>query len=178
MFLHKNLPLQQAVEDCRTFLCKWIRTPTKCRNLVTAWPDYIGVTDASAHGAGGIIIGEKATVTPTVFCLQWPAVVSSANVSDSNPKGNITNSDLEMAGLLLLWLVMEAVCPSVTNAHVALFSDNSPTVHWVQQLAAKHSKITMSLIWTIALQLHLTKASPLIPLHIAGVDNTMTDIPS
>jgi hypothetical protein len=155
-----------------------IGTPTKCHNLVAAWPNFIGVTDASAHGAGGIIVGENATVTPTVFRVQWPREILSAVVSDDNPNGTITNSDLEMAGLLLLWLVMEDVCPSVTNAHVALFSDNSPTVHWVQRLAAKHSKIAMALLRALALRLHLTKASPLIPLHIAGVDNQMTDIPS
>ncbi len=91
--------------------------------------------------------------------------------------GSITNSDLEMAGLLTLWLVMEDVCPTLPNAHVALFSDNSPTVHWVQQLAAKHSVIAMQLIRALALCLHISKGSPLTPLHIAGVDNTMTDIP-
>ncbi len=37
----------------------------------------------------------------------------------------ITYSDLEMAGLLLLWLVLEDVHPTVANAHVALFSDNN-----------------------------------------------------
>ena len=178
IFLHKNARLKQAVLDCRTFLRESIGSPTKCRNLVSAWPDYVGITDASAHGAGGIIIGESMAVPPTVFRLQWPAAISTAVVSTSNPNGHITNSDLEMAGLLLLWLVMEDVCPSVTNAHVALFSDNSPTVHWVQRLAAKHSSVAMSLIRALALRLQITKTSPLIPLHIAGVNNAMTDIPS
>ena len=83
-----------------------------------------------------------------------------------------------MAGLLLLWLVMEDVCPTVSDAHVALFSDNSPTVHWVQRLAAKHSTVAMQLVRALALWLQITKASPLTPLHIAGVSNSMTDIPS
>ncbi len=178
IFLHNNKPLTQAVTDCQTFLRESVRSPTKCRNLVSAWPDYVGITDASAHGAGGIIIGESMTVPPTVFRLQWPEAISTAVISQSNPGGTITNSDLEMAGLLFLWLVMEDVCPTITNTHVALFSDNSPTVHWVQRLAAKHDNVAMSLLRALALRLHLSKTSPLIPLHIAGVDNAMTDIPS
>jgi hypothetical protein len=178
IFLHRNAPLANAVTNCKTFLRESVATPTKCKNLVTAWPDYVGITDASAHGAGGIIIGENMGVAPTVFRLQWPLTVTQNVVSDQNPAGGITNSDLEMAGLLLLWLVMEEVCPTVTNAHVALFSDNSPTVHWVQRLAAKHSMVAMQLIRALALRLQITRTSPLVPLHIAGVDNAMTDIPS
>lgn len=76
----------------------------------------------------------------------------------------------------MLWLVMEDVCPCTEGAHVALFSDNSPTVHWVQWLAAKHSKVAMQLVRALALHLQITHASPLKLLHIAGVDNAMTDI--
>ena len=177
VFLHRNTNLYNAVCDCRTFLVETISTPTKCRNLVTGWPDYVGITDASGHGLGGVIIGENKAVPPIVFRLKWPDDISNSIVSDHNPDGTITNSDLEMAGLLMLWLVMETVC-DVENAHVALFSDNSPTVHWVQRLAAKHSIIAMQLVRALALRLQLAKASPLTPMHIAGVNNSLTDIPS
>ncbi len=129
------------------------------------------------HGIGGVIIGENKAVPPIVFRVKWPDSISSNIVLDSNPDGPITNSDLELAGLLVLWLVMEDVC-DITNAYVALFSDNSPTVHWVQRLAAKHLAVVMQLICALALRLQLAHASPLTPLHIAGVDNALTDIPS
>ena len=178
VFLHTNAPLLRAVTDCRTFLRESVSTPTRCKNLVPGWPDYVGITDASGHGLGGVIIGELKSTTPTVFRMQWPPDISASIVSDNNPTGTITNSDLEMAGLLMLWLVMEETCHDLTNAHIALFSDNSPTVHWVQRLAAKHSHIAIQLLRALALRLQLKKASPLTPLHIAGVDNAMTDIPS
>ncbi len=73
---------------------------------------------------------------------------------------------------------MENVCQPLRNKHVALFSDNSPTVHWVQRLAAKHSTIAMQLIHALALRLQLQQVSPLAALHIAGARNAMTDIPS
>jgi hypothetical protein len=178
VFLHRNPQLFNAVIDCRTFLLESRGSPTKCRNLVQGWPDYVGITDASGHGVGGCIVGETAPVPPTVFRYQWPTDISNDIVTNDNPSGRITNSDLEMAGLLMLWLVMEDVCPTVSDAHVALFSDNSPTVHWVQRLAAKHSTVAMQLVRALALRLQITKASPLTPLHIAGVSNSMTDIPS
>ena len=178
VFLHKNQPLFNAVIDCRTFLHETVSSPTKCKNLVPGWPDFVGITDASGHGAGGVIVGENKAVPPTVFRVQWPPDITAAIVSDDNPTGTITNSDLEMAGLLLLWLVMEDVCPALTNAHIALFSDNSPTVHWVQRLAAKHSRVAMQLVRALALCLQISRVSPLTPLHIAGVYNAMTDIPS
>ena len=178
VYLHRNAPLREAVVDCRTFLRESVATPTRCRNLITAWPDYVGIKDASRHGVGGIIIGENKTVPPTVFRFRWPDDISNNVISASNTSGTLTNSDLEMAGLLILWLVMEDVCPTLTDAHVALFSDNSPTVHWVQRLAAKHSTVAMQLVRALALRMQLKRSSPLTTLHIAGKRNAMTDIPS
>ncbi len=178
VFLHRNKPLLTAVTECRTFLRDTVNTPTKCKNLIHAWPDCIGITDASGHGLGGVILGENSAIVPTVFRMQWPNDIKTEIVSTENPTGTITNSDLKMAGLLMLWIVMENVCQPLHNKHVALFSDNSPTVHWVQRLAVKQSPIAMQLIRALALRLHLQKASPLTPLHIAGANNAMTDIPS
>ena len=176
--LHNNATLRLAVADCCTFLRKSISAPTKCTNLVADWPDFIGITDALTHGLGGVIVGKRRAVPPTVFRLQWPEVIRNNIVSATNPNRTITNSDLEMAGLLMLWLVIEDVCTPLTNVHVALFSDNSPSVHWVQRLAAKHSAVAMQMVRALALRLHLLHTSPLTPLYIAGKKNALTDIPS
>jgi hypothetical protein len=99
-------------------------------------------------------------------------------VSADNPNGTITYFNLEMAGLLMLWLVMEDVYQPLKDAHVALFSNNSQTVHRVQQPAAKHSVVAMQLVHMLALKLQLLHTSPLTPIHTAGVKNSLTDIPS
>ena len=44
-----------------------------------------------------------------MFRYQWPDDIMQDVVSEVNPTGRLTNSDLEMAGLLLLWLIMEEV---------------------------------------------------------------------
>lgn len=140
--------------------------PTPCKELVNAWPEFVGFVDASKHGVGGVIVGEAGTCIPTVFRIEWPQFIKDDLVSENNTKGTITNSDLEMAGLLLLWLAMEDVCMLGSASHVALFSDNSPTVHWVRRLAARGSLVAAKLIRALALQLKVRGALPLTPLHM------------
>jgi hypothetical protein len=84
-----------------------------------------------------------------------------------------------MAGLLLLFLVMEDVCQLQPGDHLALFSDNSPTVmSWVRKMAAKGSKVADQLIRALALRMRQRHVSLLTPLHIPGKKNQMTDIRS
>jgi hypothetical protein len=150
----------------------------QCKDLVAAWPDYIGIVDASSHGIGGVILGELSCVPPTVFRLQWPPDISNALVSFDNPRGSITNSDLEMAGLLLLWLCLEGVAPNLAHKHVALFSDNSPSVSWVTKMASKKSRVAAQLVRALALRLNVKQSCPITPIHIPGIKNALTDIPS
>jgi hypothetical protein len=127
---------------------------------------------------GGEVIGELKACVPTVFRVEWPADVKANLVSEKNQNGKITNSDLEMAGLLLLWLVMEKVCGFKPAPYVALFSDNSLTVHWVRRMAAKGSLVAGQLLRALALRMKVQGVSPLTPLHIEGKCYAMTDIPS
>ena len=83
-----------------------------------------------------------------------------------------------MAGLLILWLVMEEVCPKLRAAYVALFSDNSPTIGWVKRLSVRGSLVAIQLVRALTLQFKKAEASLLTPLHISGEENYMIDIPS
>ena len=173
VYLHKNPALLKAIRDCRTLLRESTIMPTKCTELVTGWTDFVGVKDASSHGVGGIIVGEGKACVPTVFRAEWPEDIKAAFA-----RGEITNSDLERAGLLLLWLVMEEVCPLEIGSRVALWSDNSPTVGWIRRLASKRSKVAAQLIRALALRIKKRGAAPLTTLHIRGVENAITDVPS
>ena len=110
----------------------------------------MGIKDASSHGVGGIIVGENIACIPTVFCAEWPD-----DIKQLYKTGSITNSDLECAGLLLLWLIMEDVCPLKVGSRVGLFSDNSPTVRWVQCLALRRSAVAAQFIRALSLRLKL-----------------------
>ncbi len=178
VFLHRNGELLEAISDIRTILRQTIIQPTLCKDPVVGWPDYIGIVDASSHGVGGVVLGELSGLPPTVFRLQWPLDITNNLVSFTNPRGSITNSDLEMAGLLFLWLCIEGVVPNIAHKHVALFSDNSPTVSWVEKMASKKSCVVAKLVRALSLRLNVKKACPLTPVHIPGVENALTDIPS
>jgi hypothetical protein len=173
VFLQRNQVLLAAVMGCRTLLRESSDSPTRCRELAGRWPNYIGVCDASSHGVGGVIIGENEACVPTVFRWEWSQDVKAQYLAKK-----ITNSDLEMAGLLFLWLVMESVCGDLREKWVALFSDNSLTVGWVHRLATRGPLVSAHLIRALALRLKLKGTCPLNPLHIAGEENSMTDIPS
>ena len=141
-------------------------------------PDYVGIMDAAKEGTGGVVIGEGSACVPTVFRLEWPQEVQAQVVTEDNPDGTITNSDLEMAGLLLCWLVLEHVAPDLYHKHIALFCDNSPTVAWVMRMATRASRVAGQLLMALALRMKVRETSPLTTLHIAGDQNSIADIPS
>jgi hypothetical protein len=60
--------------------------------------------------------------------------VTKAIVSQANPSDTITNLDLEMAGLLMLFVIIEHVCRPLVKKCVVLFSNNFPTIVWVDVL--------------------------------------------
>jgi hypothetical protein len=179
VFLHRNNDLRIALRDIRTLLQNSVTHPTRCRELVSGHPHLIGYCDASKYGFGGIVIGESTASPPTVFRGQWTPDIKQDLVSNDNPQGRISISDLEMAGLLLMWFVVEAVHDGkLPDLKVALFSDNAPTISWVDRLASRRSLVGARLVRALALRLKLTKACPLTPLHVAGKQNTMADMAS
>jgi hypothetical protein len=178
VYLHKDGALMEAIHDICAILRASTEKPMHCKDLVADLPDYIGIVDASSHGVGGVILGELSALPPTVFRLQWPMDISVDLVSFSNPKGRINHSDLEMAGLLLLWLCLEGIAPDLAHKHIALFSDNSPTISWVTKMGSRKSRVAAQLVRALALQLNIKQTCPLTPVHIPGVENALTDIPS
>jgi hypothetical protein len=116
VYLQRNVAVLTAVEGCQTLLRESTKEPTRWQELVSGWPDYIGIVDASGQGVGGVVVGELSDCTPVVFRWEWPANIKNNIVSSSNPTGGLTNSDLEMAGLLMLWLTSKGCAhPSVKN---------------------------------------------------------------
>ena len=118
-------------------------------------------------------MGEGKACIPTVFRLAWPE-----DIKELFYKWYITNSDLEIAGLLMLWIVMVEVYPKLRAALVALFSDNSPTIGWIKYLAARGSLVSIQLVRALTLQLKKAGASLLTPLHIDGEIYSVVDIKS
>jgi hypothetical protein len=178
IYLHKNKRVLHALQGCRTLLRESTREPTRCRELTSGWPDFVGIVDTSSHGDRGVVFGKLSACTPTVFQWQWTNDICTQLISNENTEGTITNSDLEMVGLLLLWLTMEGVCGPLQEKRVAMFGDNSPSISWVERVASKQSLVAENLAQALALRLKIQRACPLTTIHIAGRTNTISDVPS
>jgi hypothetical protein len=66
VYLQQNKALKQALILCRTLLCESTMQPTRCKELVRAWLDYINICDALSFGFGGVVVGENSKCPPTV----------------------------------------------------------------------------------------------------------------
>ena len=115
-------------------------------------PELAGTCDASAAGAGSIWIGHQ--IQPTVWRLEW-----SPDVVDLYRKGKLTISDLEMAGVLLQYMVAEQLRP-MSRCHTAIWSDNSPATSWATKMAAKATTpIAGQLLPALAMRQRTTRSA-------------------
>ena len=100
--------VHDALNDFRLLVDDLARRPTRLYELVPLSPTLIGTHDASGHGAGGIWLPSESAIPrthlenhPIVWRMPFPASITRDLASFENPKGPITNSDLELAGSLL-----------------------------------------------------------------------------
>ena len=61
----------------------------------------VGNMDASGIGDGGIWMITSGSYNNIVWRVEWPSNISASVISDKNPTGSMTNSDLEIAAILL-----------------------------------------------------------------------------
>ena len=170
--------LAQCLYDWITLLQSISSRPTSVLELVQKPSTYIGYVDACGFGAGGVWFSGTSPLKPTVWRILFPKFVIANLVSSKNPTGFITNSDLEMAGLLCQWLVLECIAPaSLQHATAGMFSDNTPTVTWANKLSTSTSTLASYLLRALAIRLHVHKANAL-TAHEAGKTNTMADVTS
>jgi hypothetical protein len=172
-----NQHLREALRDFSTLIRVLGHRPSHCRELVVDDPGYIGYCDASKLGAGGVWLSGTRHLSPVVWRVEWPADIRQNVISFDNPSGTLTNSDLEMAGMVLHYLVLEHLV-ALQHVHVAAWCDNTPTVSWTNKLSSSKSAIAGRLTRALAMRIHANEASPLISVSIAGVKNRMADVAS
>ena len=127
----------------------------------------------------GCVARHNTNTTIRVAPPPFPQDITDRLVSFKNRKGDITNSDLEMAGVLLQWLVLEHIAPiSLKFAHIGIYSDNTPTVAWASRLNSSSSTIASHLLRALALRQHIHQTSPLFTVSIKGECNKMADVAS
>ena len=114
--------------------------------------------------------------TNIVWRVQWSEEITKDVVSNDNPKGKITNSDLEMASFLLLWIVREDISP-ITHETTLGRRDSTTACSWETRMSPK-SNVAARLARALALWQRICQAGPLVMLNVPGEDNYITDITS
>jgi hypothetical protein len=179
--LSRTGEVRHAMLDVAVVIRDLSHRPTHISELTQQILHYTGYCDASAWGAGGVWFGAKNPLSPIVWRVQWPKDITDAVVSDRNPKGRITNSDLEMAGVLLQETVLEARLghAAMQGVQMAIGSDNSPAVAWTTRMASRsQSPISYRLLKGFAMRQRTTRAAPPAVFHVAGTENTLADVAS
>ncbi len=170
--------LKQILSDWKVLVKILASTPTPVQLLVTDYPNYIQYTDACKLGAGGVITPGIDAFFYYVWQYEWPQDIQDMLVSWQNPNGTLTINDLELAGMVLGWLVIEYVIGDLEYKHIGSFCDNTSAVAWALKGHTSTSQVAGRLLRFLAMRQRVRKASSLLPMNIAGVDNKMADIPS
>jgi hypothetical protein len=179
--LSRHSEVRHALLDFAVVIRDLASRPTHVNELVQQDLHYTGYCDASAFGAGGVWFGAGKHLPPMVWRVQWPTDITNAVVSTTNPKGHLTNSDLELAGVLLQEAVLEATLGpnAMQDAQTAIGCDNSPAVSWTTRMATRSaSPISFRLLRGLAMRQRLTKSAPPAIFHVAGVQNILADVAS
>ena len=170
--IHPKSPQHRALMDLRTIFKLIGSKPIRCKQLIPGTPHYFGYTDACKYGAGGIWLSGTASLHPIVWRCKWPP-----EVVQQYEQGIITINDLEMAGLLLHYLLLEQLVP-MKDTHTAAWCDNTSAVSWVQRMNSKRSMVGQQLTRALAIRLIANQSSHLAALSIDGKDNDLADLAS
>ncbi len=170
--------ISQTLRDWRTIIRKLTVTPTHVLQLVDGYPDYIGYSDACRLGASGIWFGVTEDIGFVVWRVEFPTDIKDNLCTSNNPNGTITMNDLELAGVLLEWLVLEHLVKDLKFKHVGMNCDNSVSVTWTRKFRTSKSIAAARLLRLLSLRLHKRQSSPSLTIGVRGDDNGMADVAS
>ena len=158
---------------------KWLfnelaNSPINVAQIVPRLPEKHGYTDSCKYAAGGVWI--LPIQGPHNRYIMWtvnfpPEIIQAFN------NGSITINDLELAGVVLGWLVLEHLVPSLHHAQIGIKCDNSSTVSWARKFTARSLRAG-HLLRALALRQQLCKAAPILVVHVPGIQNDMADVAS
>ena len=77
--------------------------------MVIGDPKFLGWVDAYGEGVEGGWLPGKDALEPTIWRLEWPNNLRARLIKQTIPGEELDINDLEMAGNLLAWLVLEGV---------------------------------------------------------------------
>jgi hypothetical protein len=176
--LSRTSDVRAAFLDLAHMVANLAHHPTHVKELVPGDDHYTGYCDACAAGAGGVWISGNLDLRPLVWRVPFLAAITNQVISNTNPRGTLTNSDLEMAAVLLHYMVLQQK-GDLRFVRAGVWSDNMPTVAWTKRMADRLQAPTAGqLLRGLAALKRSVQAGPFTISSIAGKANDMANIAS
>jgi len=167
--------VQLALQDWITLATSLATDPVPITTLIPRAPQYVGSTDASAQGIGGFWVPTKfADGPPIVFRTPFPTAIQCRLITADNPSGDLTNSDLELAALVLATAMRAHTTTLCPAASLWCGSDNTAAVSWARRGSTSTTGANAHLLRWMA-QLSRRYNLSLTPLFVSGATNSLAD---
>jgi hypothetical protein len=153
--------------------------PTHVFELVPDMPRYVGYHDAMAKDAGGVWFSLADHMSPLFWCKVFLSDIAADVISDTNPAGGITSSNLELAAEVMAIGVILELAPHIKPAPLGTLCNNMPTISWVEKMASRAKTPTAGrLLRGLTFMLHCSHMGRFTTVHVPGMDNVMANIAS
>ena len=172
--------VHQSLKDFRWILNNLSERPTRIAEVVPLLPSALGHHDASGLGCGGVWFPAQGIQhrhgndsPPILWRYQWPPQIASQLITDKNPHGTISISDLELAGGLLH---LDVLCQQYDTRERTILSktDNLATLYWQRKGSTTSNKVPPHLLRLFGIHQRLHRY---VPRHdyIPGGSNPLAD---
>ncbi|CAB9530384.1 hypothetical protein SEMRO_2856_G338750.1 [Seminavis robusta] len=132
-----RIRMRDMLDDFEHLARTLLSRPTELTELVPDHPVAVGPHDASGVGMGGVWLPATthSQLSPILWRARFDDTIQQSVVSFDNPTGTITNSDLELTGLLAHQDVLaQEFC--LRGRTIVPLGDNTPAVAWHQRGSA------------------------------------------
>jgi hypothetical protein len=165
--------LRHALSDWKHLL-QTLSTPVSIHTVIPRAPDIIMGCDASILGMGGWLWDPAHPNTVHIWQQPLPHNIQRMVVTADNPRGQINNSELELAAIVLS-AHLAAQLSSHSHPKLWCHSDNMAAVAWTNNGSTSSTSPSTFLLQTLG-QLTQLRTTDLSAFYVSGDSNMLADL--
>ena len=123
--------------------------PLTCQNADPRNATLCGILRCLQVWMWGVWLSGKEILPPTVWRFPWPPEISALMDTAEPPLIKLSINDLEMAGLLLHYMVLEDIA-DLKHKHFAAWVDNMSIVSWATCFWSRRSMVGQCLVQALS----------------------------